>query len=79
MFESHYKKVYSGNFIIAQLIYNKLQDIDINAVLKDDNQIGISAMLAEDYEGLVEVYVHEDEYNKALPIVETVIGETTAE
>ena len=77
MFETHYKKVYAGNFIIAQLISNRLQDIDINAVLKDDNQTGFTAMLVEDYQGLVEVYVHEDEMDKALPIVETVLGETT--
>ena len=77
MFESHYKKIYSGNFILAQLISDRLQDIDIHAVIKDDNQTGVTAMLAEDYQGLMEVYVHEDEYDKALPIVETVLGETT--
>lgn len=77
MFESHYKKIYSGNFILAQLISERLQDIDIHAIIKDDNQTGVTAMLAEDYQGLMEVYVHEDEYDKALPIVETVLGETT--
>lgn len=77
MFESHYKKVYAGNFIMAQLIFNKLQDIDINAVLKDDNQTGISAMLAEDYEGLIEVFVHEDEFTKASVVVEQILGDIT--
>ncbi len=77
MFESHYRKIYSGNFIIAQLIQNRLEDININAVIKDDNQTGVTAMLAEDYQGLMELYVHEDEFEKAIPIVEAVLAQTT--
>ena len=37
MFESNYIKIYAGSFIIAQLIFDKLDEIGINPILKDDN------------------------------------------
>lgn len=77
MFESNYKKIYTGNFIIAQLISDRLEDIGINPVLKDDNQTGVTAVLAEDIQGLIEVYVHNDELEKAIPVVEAVLAQTT--
>lgn len=78
MLESNYLKVYTGNFIIAQLIFDKLDEIGINPILKEDNQTGISAVMVEDYQALIEVYVHKDEAAKAIPIVEDIISKTTA-
>lgn len=67
--ETHYVKIYTGNLIIVQLISNKLKDVGIVPILKNDMQTGFTAVLATDYEGLVEVYVHEDEVDTAVPIV----------
>ena len=78
MLESNYLKVYTGNFIIAQLIFDKLDEIGINPILKEDNQTGISAVMVEDYQALIEVYVHKDEASKAIPVVEDIVSKTTA-
>ena len=78
MFESNYTKIYTGNFIIAQLVFDKLDEIGISPILKDDNQTGITAVMVEDYQGLIEVYVHNDELEKATPVVESVLAQTSA-
>ena len=78
MLESNYIKIYSGNFIIAQLIFDKLDEIGINPILKDDTQTGLTAVMVDDYQALIEVYVHKDEVLKAQPIVDDVINKTSA-
>ena len=78
MMESNYIKIYSGSFIIAQLIFDKLDEIGINPILKDDNQTGLTAVMVDDYQSLIEVYVHKDEEEKSIPIVEEIISQTTA-
>jgi len=78
MLESNYIKIYAGSFIIAQLIFDKLDEIGINPILKDDNQTGLTAVMVDDYQSLIEVYVHKDEEDKAMPIVEDIITRTTA-
>lgn len=78
MLESNYIKIYAGSFIIAQLIFDKLDEIGINPILKDDNQTGLTAVMVDDYQSLIEIYVHKDEEDKAIPIVEDIISRTTA-
>ena len=77
MLESNYVKIYAGNFIIAQLIFDKLDEIGINPILKDDNQTGLTAVMVDDYRALIEVYVHKDEESKSIPVVEEVLSSTT--
>ncbi len=77
MLESNYVKIYAGNFIIAQLIFDKLDEIGINPILKDDNQTGLTAVMVEDYQALIEVYVHKDEESKSIPVVEDILSRTT--
>lgn len=72
--ESHYIKIHAGNLLIVQLIKSNLEDIGIVPILKDDMQTGFTAVLATDYEGLVEVYVHEDEVDKAIPVVQRTLA-----
>ena len=72
--ESHYVKIHSGNLLIVQLIKSNLEDIGIVPILKDDMQTGFTAVLATDYEGLVEVYVHEDEMDKAIPVLQRTLA-----
>jgi len=72
--ESHYVKVHTGNLLIVQMIKSNLEDIGIVPILKNDMQTGFTAVLATDYEGLVEVYVHEDEIDKAIPIVQRTLS-----
>ena len=78
MFESNYIKIYAGSFIIAQLIFDKLDEIGINPILKDDSQTGLTAVMVDDYQSLIEVYVHKDEVEMAKPVVEDIVSRTTA-
>lgn len=72
--ESHYTKVYTGNFIVVQLLADKLRDIGIEPITKDDLQLGLSAMLVDNYNGIIELYVHEDEIDKAVPLVQSTLA-----
>jgi hypothetical protein len=74
--ETHYTKIYTGSFIIAQLIQARLEDIGIVPILKDDFKTGLRAVLVTDYPRLIEVFVHNDELDKAIPIVQSALAET---
>lgn len=76
--ESHYRKIYTGNFIIVQLITTKLEDIGIEPIIKDESESGRLAGFGASIQGQQEVYVHENEVDKALPIVESVKAEMEA-
>ena len=73
--ETHYTNIYTGSFIIAQLIQTRLEDIGIEPILKDDFKTGLRAVLVTDYPRLIEVFVHNDEVDKAVPVVQGVLAE----
>ncbi|MCF6296163.1 MAG: DUF2007 domain-containing protein [Flavobacteriaceae bacterium] len=73
--ETDYTKIYTGSFIIAQLIQNRLKDIGIEPILKDDFKTGLRAVLVTEYPRLIEIFVHNDELDKAIPVVESVKAE----
>jgi hypothetical protein len=77
MLESDYTKVFEGNFVVVQLVLDRLQSAGINAILKDGNQsviIGFGATL----QGFQEIYVSNEELDQALPIVNAVNSELQA-
>ena len=63
--ESHYKKIHSGNFIVIQLIADRLKQVGINPIVKDESHLGLSAVGVSDYQGEIDLYVHENEADKA--------------
>ena len=73
--ETEYTNIYTGSFIIAQLIQTRLEDIGIEPILKDDFKTGLRAVLVTDYPRLIEVFVHNDEVDKAVPVVQGVLAE----
>ncbi|WP_100613053.1 putative signal transducing protein [Confluentibacter lentus] len=75
MFNSDYIKIFTGSFIIVQLISKKLNAIGINPVIKDETESGRLAGFGASIQGLQEIYVHEDELDKAVDIVESVTAE----
>lgn len=68
---SNYTKVFTGSSIVVQRLNIELQNINITPVIKDETE---SARLAGFGGGIIpgfqEVYVHNDELEKALTIVE---------
>jgi hypothetical protein len=77
--ETNYEKIYSGNFIVVQLLVSRLEDAGINPIMKDESQIGLSAVLVSDYQGMIDLYVNQSELDKANTIVSTTLSEMAAE
>ena len=75
MEESNYVKIYTGNFIVAQLIVDKLDAIGINAVVKDESESGRLGGFGTYNQGTQEIYVNNDELDSAIPIVESVTAD----
>jgi len=73
--ESHYTKIYTGSFIIVQQLTTKLEENGITAIIKDETESGRLAGFAASIPGSQEVYVHEDELDKAVTVVQSVLAE----
>ena len=72
--ESHYSRIYIGSMIIVQLLTSKLEEIGITPVIKEQNESGLDPKI---YGGhlLQEMYVHKDELDKAVPVVQEALAE----
>jgi hypothetical protein len=72
--ESSYIKIYSGSMIIVQLLISRLEEIGISPVIKEQNESGLDPKI---YGGhlLQQIYVHKDELEKAVPIVQSALAE----
>lgn len=78
MEKSEYTKIFSGNFIVVQLIRDRLEAIGINPVIKDENESARMAGFGTFNQGSQDVYVNNDELSKATTIVESVRSEMEA-
>ncbi|WP_372518283.1 DUF2007 domain-containing protein [Xanthomarina gelatinilytica] len=68
-------KIYTGSFIIAQLIVDKLDAVGISPIVKDETESGRLAGFGSSVPGYQEIFVSEDELDAAVPIVESVTAE----
>ncbi|WP_417890248.1 DUF2007 domain-containing protein [Xanthomarina gelatinilytica] len=73
--DSSYVKIYTGSFIIAQLIVDKLDAVGISPIVKDETESGRLAGFGSSVPGYQEIFVSEDELDAAVPIVESVTAE----
>ncbi|WP_034045198.1 putative signal transducing protein [Wocania ichthyoenteri] len=72
MHDSNYIKIFTGNFITVQRILSELENINVTAVIKDESESGRLAGFGASIQGQQELYVHKDELDKAIVIVETI-------
>jgi hypothetical protein len=70
-----YVKIFSGSFIVVQLVLDRLKGAGINAIVKDDSESGRLAGFGSAIQGFQELYVNKDEVEFAIPIVEEVNSE----
>ena len=70
-----YVKIFSGSFIIVQLVVDRLQSAGINALVKDETESGRLAGFAASIPGFQELFVRSEEVEYAVPIVEEVNAE----
>ena len=74
MTDSNYVKLYTGSLIIVQRILQELEDIGINAVMREQNESGLDPKI---YGGhlLQDIHVHKDELDKAVLVVQSITAE----
>lgn len=68
MVDDNYVKIFSGTFIIVQLVLDRLESVGIDAIVIEES--GGSAS-----HGYQELYVAKEELDHAIPIVESVKAE----
>jgi hypothetical protein len=75
MSDSEYTKVYFGNFILVTRIQSELEKLGIVPIIKDEGESQRLAGYASMNQGYQEVFVHNDELDKATAIVAQVKAE----
>jgi hypothetical protein len=78
MSTTEYTKVYYGNFILVTRVKDELQADGIIPIIKDEGESQRLAGYASMNAGFQEVFVHNDELDKAIAIVERVKAEMEA-
>lgn len=68
-------KVYSGNFIITQFLVERLKEVDISPIIKDESESGRLAGFGSNFQGFQELFVHENEIDKAVPVIQAALAE----
>lgn len=78
MSDTEYIKIYSGNFILVTRVRNELEAIGIIPIVKDEGESQRLAGYGSLNQGYQELYVRQDELEKAASIVEQVKAEMQA-
>ena len=78
MSTTEYTKVYYGNFILVTRVKDELEHEGIVPIVKDEGESQRLAGYASMNQGFQEVYVHNDELEKAMIIVNRVTAEMEA-
>lgn len=73
--ESDYIRIYTGSFVIVQLLVEKLGAVGITPVIKDEAESGRLAGFGAAIPGAQEVFVHKNELDNAVPVVEETLAE----
>lgn len=72
MNDSQYIKIFSGNLVLTEQIKQSLESQNILAVVKEQNESGLTPIFGGHL--LQELFVHEDELDRAVEIVESIIA-----
>jgi hypothetical protein len=78
MSTSEYTRIYNGNFILVNRIKGALEHLGIFPIIKDEGESQRLAGYGSMNQGFQEVYVHNDELDKAQAIVDQVKSEMEA-
>ena len=73
--DSDYIRIYTGSFVIVQLLVEKLGAAGITPVIKDESESGRLAGFGAAIPGSQEVFVHNTELDKAVVIAEDTLAE----
>ena len=73
MFDSNYKKIYTGNIFVTQQVIQALEEVGITPVVKDNSESARLAGFGTITPAMKEVFVHNNEYEKAIVAVQEII------
>lgn len=73
--ETHYQRIYTGSFVIVTLLVSKLEEVGITPIIKDETESGRLAGFGPSVPGQQQVFVHNNELDKAVPIVEATLAD----
>lgn len=76
--ETHYTKIFSGNFLIVQRIISELEKVAITPIVKDESESARLAGFGTFSQGIQDIYVHEDNIDKARAVIDIAISEMQA-
>lgn len=67
--KSNYVKIFSGNALLAKRIVERLHNIGIEAIVKDESESARLAGFSSSMLGAIDLYVHKDEVVNAEVVV----------
>lgn len=62
-------KIFSGNEILAVTLKDKLEAVEINVVIRNNNQSNVLPSVSADKP--VELFIQETDFHKANPVIES--------
>ena len=75
MTDTNYTKLFSGNFIVVQILRDRLESAGITPIVKDESESGRLAGFGASIQGFQELYVSNEEEKKANVILNEVSEE----
>ncbi|WP_033961965.1 putative signal transducing protein [Psychroserpens jangbogonensis] len=72
MTDTNYTKLFSGNFIVVQMLRDRLEIAGITPIVKDESESGRLAGFGASIQGFQELYVSNEEEKKANAILNEV-------
>lgn len=78
MSTTEYTKVYYGNFILVTRVKNELEQIGIIPIIKDEGESQRLGGQGSINNGFQEVFVHNDELERAMETITRVVDEMEA-
>ncbi|MBD0778968.1 DUF2007 domain-containing protein [Maribacter sp. ANRC-HE7] len=66
---SNYKKIFTGDSLVARQIVSQLHGLGIEAIIKDEAESARLSGFASSMLGQVDLFVNKDEVAKATPVV----------
>lgn len=72
MTDTNYTKLFSGNFIMVQMLRDRLESAGITPIIKDESESGRLAGFGASIQGFQELYVSSEEKLKANAILNEV-------
>lgn len=69
-------RIYTGSDIMAQALVERLENVGITPILRDDEQSGVMFGSGNKFDDQVRIFVRKDELSVAQPIADSFIEET---